>query len=231
MFISLFKIVYAKSDYYENNFGVKFTKDEYNFISKMFYVGYQSTVTEEEYKMIFENYDKESKIEKKTINNNEEINLLGNFHSTSSKSITISKSCDTTCLISVVANWSKSPNVRSYDLIGAYLDDTTLTTTPVTKVINSTGINMNGDIKKEKAGFGVSIQLIKNGDDMRITQSFRVNNNGHIYASYQHAKKAITLTNSKKYTISRYGYGDVFLFDSLNIQNYYDGMEGVDIAL
>ncbi len=61
-------------------------------------------------------------------------------------------------------------------------------------------------------------------------QYYTVSKAGSVYASYQHAISNISLTNSKKYTISRQGYGGVLLFDS-SVNSYYDGMSGVNISL
>ena len=101
---------------------------------------------------------------------------------------------------------------------------------PITTVDNSVGSDTSLDIQKQKDGFGVSIKLLENGNDMKISQYFRTTSGGTIFGSYQHAKKNITLANSKKYSISHSGYGNVFLFDE-TIKDYYDGMAGVDISV
>ena len=226
--LMLFERVQAKPYYYINGYGVEFTLEEYNYVSELLYDGYQATMTKEEYKIIF---SENMNTIKKTIIDTPVYSTLGTFYASSSKNINIATSCDSTCLVTVAVNWTKSPNIRSYDLIGAFLEDTSLTTNVVTKSMNSTGVNVSNEIKNDKNGFGVSIELLKKGDDMRITQIFRVNKGGWVYSSYQHAMKSITLANSKKYSIQKGGYGGVFLFDSLKIQDYYDGMQGVYVQL
>ena len=54
--------------------------------------------------------------------------------------------------------------------------------------------------------------------------------NGTVYASYQHAKRNISLINSRRYTFASGGFGNVFSFDSA-VGDYYDEMGGVSISL
>ena len=99
-------------------------------------------------------------------------------------------------------------------------------------VVNSTGNNTSASYKPSSLGngFGVSIKLLSSGNNMRITQTFRISGTGKLYASYQHATSNISLADSQKFNISNSGYGGVFLFDNL-IRKYYDGMGGVDISV
>lgn len=222
--------VYAKEIYYTNNYGVNFSLEEYDFISKMFYVGYQKIMMEEDYNNIFSEDIINSEIVSNTYISNGDIKPYGLSHSTASKKLTISKACTSNCLITINATWIKSPVVRSYDVIGAYLDGVTLLTEPTTTAINTSGSNSSTEIVKFENGFGVSVKLPNSGNDMKVSQYFKVINSGKVYASYQHAAKSISLANSKKYTISRSGYGGVFLFNS-SVRDYYDGMGGVDITI
>ena len=151
-------------------------------------------------------------------------------HETTSKVLTIKSACVTNCLITVTAEWKTSPKVRSYDVIGAYLDGISLKVAPQTYVENSSACSTSSEIVESSNGFGVSIKLISNGSNMVVTQYYTVSKGGSVYASYQHATSNITLANSKKYTISRSGYGGVFLFNS-SVSSYYDGMGGVSISV
>lgn len=45
-----------------------------------------------------------------------------------------------------------------------------------------------------------------------INQTFKVSKGGTVYASYQHAMRNIFLADSKNYTLSKAGYGEVFKF-------------------
>lgn len=74
------------------------------------------------------------------------------------------------------------------------------------------------------------MKLPTGGNNMVVSQYFRVETGGTVYGSYQHATANISLANSKKYTISRTGYGGVFLFNS-PVRSYYDAMGGVNISV
>lgn len=229
VFIFSISNVSASEYYYVNDKGVRLTEKEYDFISKMYYEGYQKYLTKEEYKVVFAEEINDDITSNTYIEYGNE--LHGTSHSSASKSLTISESCSDSCLIIVKASWLKSPTIRSYDLIGAYLDGVSLLNAPITSVVNSTNSTSTVDYDSFANGFGVSAKLISTGNDMQIMQTYRTTRGGHVYASYQHAKKEITLANSKQYTINYAGYGHVFLFNNMFIREYYDGMGGVDIAV
>ena len=147
------------------------------------------------------------------------------------KTLKIVKSCSSNCFVSVTLTWKKFPTVKSYDVIGAYLDGTSLVNNPATSITtNGTITTTYKDIKKSNNGFGVSVKLPTYGTSMIINQSFRVNKGGTVYASYQHAIKNISLSNSQNYTFSRSGYGGVFKFSGTALTTY-DKMKGVSISL
>ncbi|MDE6141153.1 MAG: hypothetical protein K2G03_00980, partial [Bacilli bacterium] len=156
--------------------------------------------------------------------------LYSTSHETNSKTMKISKSCNSTCSISVVVTWKNVPNTKSYDVIGAYLDGISLIKHSSTKVKTSTSSNSSLEIQQEKSGFGVSISLPTSGSNYVISQTYTVSKGGTVYASYQHAKSSISLANSKNYTISREGYGGVFKFSG-TAKNIYDAMGGVSITV
>ena len=197
----------------------------------MFYDGFHDVVTADDYSKIFL-----EDITNGVISSNSVDYLSGNIysplatsHSTASKTLTISSSCSTNCLISIVAIWKKSPVVRSYDLMGAYLSNVSLVGDITTIARNSTGTNYSSGTVQSVNGFGESVLLLSSGSDMKITQYFYVTPGGMVYGSYQHAKSSISLANSMKYSISLSGYGNVFLFNNTSISNHYDGMGGVNI--
>ena len=115
--------------------------------------------------------------------------------------------------------------IKSYDVIGTYLDGLTLVGAVDTKIQN---ISFN-EIKKNINGFGVSVKIPTLGNPI-ITQRFKVTGSGTIYGSYQHATKSVTLSQSKNYTISKKGLGKVFLFEE-PFKTYYDNSPGVDITI
>lgn len=222
---------YDGSAWFTNDYGVVLNKDEYDFITEFYYEGFQNYIDKELYNVIFADSDIiSSKIEK--VSNISELIPYSSVHQTASKKLTISSACTSSCLISINVEWLKSPVIRSYDVIGAYLSGVKLSTVPNTKVINSTGSNTTSTYNLDDFGhgFGTSIMLLPSGSDMKITQTFRTNGKGKIYGSYQHATSDVTLEQSQNYTISRTGYGGVFLFDN-SVRDYYDGMAGVSIDI
>ncbi len=219
------------NSFYTNSLNVDFTLKEYEFISKMFYEGYQDIMDPSDYEKIF--WDKnivDSKIRTNTFD--ERLNLVpfAISHETPSKILTIAKACASDCLITINAEWKKSPNVRSYDVIGAYLDNVSLIEKPTTSAVGESELNSSNELVQSNNGFGVSIKLPSSGNSMTVTQYFRVTSGGTVYGSYQHAKSPISLANSKKYTISRSGYGGVFLFNT-SVKPSYDSMAGVSISV
>ena len=221
--------VYAEEAFYTNDNGVSLTEEEYEFIKMFYWDGYPALMTLEDYQEFHDTKVMESEVEVKEIFYGNDLIPYGTEFTTSYKSLKISKGCSSNCLISVTLQWLTNPAVRSYDVIGAYIEGTTFANTPSTVVSSSTSANSIHDIRKESNGIGVSFEL-PSGSNVTINQSYRVNTGGHVYASYQHAKKTSTLAKSKDYEFSYFGYGGVFLFGS-GSEDIYDGMNGVDLAV
>lgn len=220
--------VLAKENYYINDFGVAFNKEEYDFLSMMFWEGCQNLINEDEYQKFINSNIMKGKI---TIKESEgSISAYGSTTSTNEKNLKIVSSCTTDCLISVTATWFKLPPVKSYDVIGARFIKTSLKELLRTSVKSSTGTTYSSEAKKFNNGFGVSIALPKYGNSIIVSQTYRVNKGGTVYASYQHAIKSISLENSKNYIIDSAGYGKVFKFNGVATTTY-DKMSGVDIAV
>lgn len=218
----------AAEAFYINNQGISFTQEEYEFITKIYWDGYQEKMNYDDYEMVFGNgMPIDVEIEEYT-----PIMTFSDAYSTASKSIKITKSnMGSYKLITISVDWMINPIVRSYDVIGAYLTGVKLVNGSVkTRAFSDSEETASTDIKQDANGFGVSIKLPTSGNNFKIAQTFRVTRTGTIYASYQHAVKNISLANSKKYSISKNGYGSVFAFNN-SIKSYYDGMQGVDIAI
>lgn len=221
--------VQAKEVYFVNQNNVEFTKEEYDFISYMFWDGAQENMDLDDYNN-FINSD--------IMNGDLDSNIYYDIPLTratsieeANKTLKIVKSCSSNCFVSVTLTWKKFPTVKSYDVIGAYLDGTSLVNNPATSITtNGTITTTYKDIKKSNNGFGVSVKLPTYGTSMIINQSFRVNKGGTVYASYQHVIKNISLSNSQNYTFSRSGYGGVFKFSGTALTTY-DKMKGVSISL
>lgn len=224
LFTSMFimQVNAQENIYYKNENDVEFTKEEYDFFSVFFYEGYQKLVTKEE----FASYDKESmKAELVESNYSNLIMPFDATHNTTNKTLKISNNGSR---ISLVATWKNDPKVRSYDVIGVYLDRPSFTGNLKTSLSYSSGSYSSNEKNGFYNGFGVSIKLPSSGSNIIISQSFSYSGSGTVYGSYQHAKSNVTLAQSKKYTIDRNGYGGVFSFYD-GMASIYDAMGGVSI--
>lgn len=223
--------VNAKEVYYENNNGVQLTQEEYDFLQNFYWTTYPDTMTEEMYSEFIESNIMNGEIETKKIYFGGDYLARGTFFQDSYRSLGISKSCDSSyCYVSAVLEWLSVPYIKSYDVMGAYLDGTTLVDSPLTTVSSTTGGYGHTAIKTESDGFGASFLLPTSGRTYIIGQNFTVTRGGHVYASYQHAMSNTTLNVSQNFSISYAGYGGVFNFGS-NAQLVYDQMNGVDISV
>ena len=219
--------VFAKENYYSNLNGVSLTQEEYDFFTKMYYDGYQATITQDEYQRFVENDVLHGTFETKEIVDPGTPMTRGSEHTTGSKNLKIAKACSSNCLVSVLLTWLNNPTIRSYDVMGAYLDGISLKSNPTTRVASQSTEFLASNIRKEANGFGVSFKL-PSGSGIVVNQDFYTSKGGTIYASYQHAKSNTTLATSQLFNLSRIGYGRVFLFYGA-ATNVYDGMNGVDI--
>lgn len=213
---------------YTNSNGVSFTQEEYDFFTRVYWDGYQKNMTQDVYNE-YEDLDfLNAEFDSKTVYDVPK--TRGTYFSSNYKSIKISKICDDNCRIAVVATWLVNPNIRSFDVIGAYLSGTTLQSTPNTRVVSSTQTKVALNIKKQEHGFGTSVLLPDTGDNVKLNQDFYVAKGGYVYASYQHAVRNATLTTSQKFNISGVGFGGVFSFYD-EAYDVYDDMPGVDIQV
>lgn len=218
--------VNAQDYYYINDNGVTFTKDQYDFITEMYFEGYQTHMTEDDMK-----YFDGIKMVPGTVESKEYVEtyhegyqLRSTSHETQSKILRISKANTT---IGISCSWKKSPNVRSYDLIGTYLNGPSILGTPSAVISYSGGVIYPSATKQPSNGYGAVLKLPNGGNSIIASTTFRVTGNGRVYGSYQHAKQSISLANASTFTIGNGGLGNVFKFSNLNIRNKYDGMGGV----
>lgn len=216
----------SAEEYYRNDYGVALNKEEYDFLSYMFWDGCQTLMTENDYVRFINSDIMNGELDSKIY---EEPMTRATTIDDNSRTFKISKSCSTNCLVSVTLKWKGVPTTKSYDVMGAYLDGVTLQNTPTTMIQTSNGSTKITDLKKANNGFGVSM-ILPSGNNIVINQNFRVSKGGTVYASYQHAMKNITFGDSKNYTFSKAGYGQVFKFSGTAV-SVYDRFNGVNISL
>lgn len=224
LFIFMISDVKAEEVFYSNE-EVSLTKKEYDYISYMYFEGYQKFLDKNDYDTLIndQNLDGEKDIK---IYYDNDLSMYDLSHSTTSKRIKIAKNCSSECTIAVTLTWLKSAKIHSYDVMGAYLNNVTLVSNPITK-ITLPSLKTFNTAKRLKNGFGQSF-ILPTGSNVSITQTFNVTKGGYVNASYQHAKSTISLANSQNYTLSNKGYGGVFNFGTVG-QSIYDKMGGVSI--
>lgn len=167
-------------------------------------------------------------------------------HTTSYKNIQIFATATTAkngYFIDLTNKWLIEPYIKSYDVIALRTDDATIVEgtqygTQSCKKANGTYeyVNYsNGGTNMVKAsnGFGISMNLIDSGVEFTCEIEAVVTATtewAEVFGSYQHAASSVTLAQSKSYTISHNGYGEVINF-ATGIEGVYDAMQGVSIAL
>ena len=221
--------------YYVNDNEIGFTKEQYDFFTAVYYDGYQASMTEEDL-AYFNGSDYDiNNIETVTYEDTSFISsgnsTRATSHETNAKKLKIVKVDATSPIISITATWKVNPAVRSYDLIGSRLSGTSYVSAPSSKINYSGGTILPSASKYQGSGFGASLKLPNSGTGIVASQTFSVNAGGYVYASYQHAKKSISLSDSQTFTISSAGLGGVFKFSSQTIRDKYDGMGGVYIQV
>lgn len=218
--------------FYTNSNGVSLTEREYDFVQQFYSEDYPEIMTQNDYNDI-------ARLDV----NNREVNVevyeeedapfvpFGTYYETSAKKIAISSACMTNlCSIAIRLTWKGNPNVRSYDVIGARLVNTSLYNGGgyYTSMSSSAGIEYGSNYKITSNGIGCSMKLPSGATGISLYQTFDVVPGGTIFASYQHAVRTSTLAKSRDYTFNGVGYGNVFLYSD-SVAPYYDGMGGVNI--
>lgn len=168
----------------------------------------------------------------------------GASHNTTYKNIQISASptSDNYYYIKFFTCWLLTPRVKSYDVNAMRVDDATIVA-GTQKGTQSYGTNGNystisyayngTNMVNQSNGFGISMNLVDAATGFQLEIEAIVVSTSKwatAYASYQHAATNVTLAQSKAYNISHNGYGEVINFATA-VENYYDGMQGVSIAL
>ena len=228
------KNVYAEEVYYTNSYGVEFTREEYEFLTTFYNPRHPEIMTRDMYEQFVEDDLMNSDVEIITYSEpqlpllNPGILPNSTSHSTAYKTVQIGKGCNPMfCAINIQNTWHVSPNVRSWDNIGAYLDGTSLISFQDSYVDSTSGTTHYSNLNTTD-GIGNSVKLPDTGEDITVSLSFKVNRGGTVYGSYQHAMQNTTLANSQNYTLDILGYGNVFSYYGTAI-GVYDNMNGVDI--
>lgn len=217
--------------YYTNNHDVSFTKEEYDFVSMFYFDGYQKLMTQEDYNYMIDNKLMDGEIQIAEITDNDGINILEDTsHTTNSKRLKLTSSCDGSCYMTLTLTWLISPAVRSYDLVGAYSTTSNNLSFVGARMYYDEVVTQYTENRKESNGVSATFKLPTSGEDIIVVMNFTASKGTTVQAAYQHAKKSITLANSRKYTFAASGYGGVYRFDT-SVVDYFDAMAGVKLTL
>lgn len=237
LFVFVFSIcsVSAKSEMnYVNSNGVKLSEKEFKFVKEFYDDYFFETMTIEDLNWISDLNIDVNNVE--ILNLEDEVidgeHLYSTSHSTSSKKLSIAKSCSTTCTIITNLMWLKNPIIKSYDVIGARFENTNFVNNSevITKLTSSKGTIYSTNNKEMKNGFGTSIKLPNGATNIIIQQKFYITSGGIVFASYQHSQSIISLDTSLTFSISSSGSGGVFNFYG-SASGKFDNMGGVSINL
>lgn len=228
LFSSFINVEASEITGYTNKYGVFFSNEEYDFISDFYFEGYQDYMTQDDYTNFINSDIMNGDIKTEVSDMNDISRSL--IYETQMKQLKVSSSCSSDCYIAIILTWKSFPAVRSYDLIGAYFNGTSLIgnvrasmlydSSSVSPVYSTTSAN----------GVSSTFKLPSNANSLVFKQEFRVSKSGSLNASYQHARKSISLANSKKFSLSKNGYGGVFSFQE-SVRSYYDAMSGLTLTL
>ena len=177
-------------------------------------------------------------------NFNNGVSTYDAYHETSYKRIQIFDSYigGSTHSVMVYTQWLVTPATKSYDVTAMRIDGGYVVegTQDGTQTYWANGAyryvdySYNGtNIRKADNGFGISMNLVNDASYFETDISADViatSSSATAYGTYQHAVTDVSLSASQSYTISHNGFGDVLNF-ATGVQNYYDRMAGVSIAL
>ena len=218
--------------YYTNPNGINLTEKEYNLVKTMFDDHFLEIMNQEDYNYI-NRLDVNNKEVEVTVKEPDYIqSRTSSYVETQAKRLAIGKSCTgNSCAIIMNNTWKYVPKVKSYDVIGAMLSNTSVYGDGYVTIFKFDGTNhVCNNYVKNSDGIGCSYKLDSSATEEFYTyMSFDVYAGGLVYGSYQHATRTVTLSQSKNYSFNINGYGNVFLFNTTEARNSYDGMGGVSI--
>lgn len=218
-----------ETPYYTNHNGVEMNEIEYNNVLKINGSEALDNITQEMFDEYKEFYSYPNlKIE--TASNDNQIMPYSQTHETTYKKLKISTITSQTSskMIVVRLEWKAVPNVKSYDVMGVRLYNTSFQSS-ISNLMLFDGNNKSiSGSKQFLNGYGASIKIPSDCSTILLQQSFKVAPGGRVYASYQHAVKSISLADSTNFSISTNGLGSVFAFGNNNL---FDKMAGVDIDI
>lgn len=229
-FILFSSNVFAKENiYFVNSNGVEMTELEYNNIKLIHGEEFVNSIDKDIYNK-YQDFYSSKNLEIEQVNN-EENNIIpySTTYLTDYKYLEIkSAKMNGYKLLTITLNWRNAPKIRSYDVFGFRTENMSFTNSYIkSNFCNSYNTTPN-KVKLTNLGYGASIKLPTNCNQISMQITFTTTSSGTIYASYQHAVKNISLNSSTNYVFSPNGLGNVFLF---NDNSLFDKMQGVNINI
>ena len=197
LFIAFSSNVNAKENvYFTSSNGVEMTELQYNNIKSIHGEEFLNSIDLEAFNKYYEFYTSSClKIEEES--NFNQILLFSNNVSTEYKELSIIKSSiPGEKMITVKLNWKKPPKIRSYDVFGFR------TNFSYTNIYVKNNFNATYNVKQTNNGYGISIKLPTDSDNISMQISFQTKASGTVYASYQHAVQNISLNDSTNDSLS-----------------------------
>lgn len=143
------------------------------------------------------------------------------------------------CGFYIDVTWGKMPVTRSYDVFGLrWSDNFTLENYQgqqgghVNSYLTSTQYSQGGTNSKTSSnGLGISMNLYDDATTLTLNAEasgrLDIRFGFSVYMTYQHATSNLTLANSKSYSISPSGFGEVLYYSNSTIRNKYDNTQGI----
>lgn len=144
-----------------------------------------------------------------------------------------------------VLTWKNVPACRSFDVFAFRLKHMSYSVPTAIQTYwigsNYTNIYYNSSSEGYKsasngAGFSMNLKDGNNitGFEMNMSANLAINETGysqaHVFTTYQHAQSSLTRDQSKSYTLSAGGLGDVLYYSNTTIRNKYDDMSGIELT-
>ncbi len=158
-------------------------------------------------------------------------------------------------VITLTNTWITMPVTKSYDVIAVrpvihnsiglgiinHFDESSISGYQkynngqvVTYSGKSDNVKISDVLTGEHGGVGISMNIpnsVSSGLSNSITVKLLTGaDTVTVYGTYQHAKSAVSLSESKSYSFDSSGLGGVLKFNSTSIRNKYDGMTGVRVV-
>ncbi len=150
-------------------------------------------------------------------------------------------------VVTLTNTWLSIPSTKSYDVIALRPGSNSMTVNVSTSTIsgyqkwdgNYVNYDKNSDNTKisssftGKGGIGISMNIVDSVTSSLENSMTVVFISGadpfKISGTYQHAQSNVTLSESKNYTFSDKGYGNVLDFAS-SVKSKYDQMQGIELS-